>query len=586
MLYVAPLCPAGHLPHRAGDWPAAVVSPIAEVGDWGNNQGERNLSPCGGDVRQDRGGREGAPAFATWLAVFVALATFFLSNSAFAHAALVSSIPADGTTVATAPRQVVLTFNEPISPLVLKLVRPDGSVEPLDKVAPGDASLAIEMPAMGEGTHILSWRIVSADGHPVGGSLLFSVGAPSASGQPSLAVTAEWPVATALWLDKVVLYIGLFVGIGGVFFLSWIGPATGRVRNVVAAALGLGLLASPLLVVVQGLDALELPLSAVTNRSAWSAGLGTSFGDTAAIAAIAMLVASAAMAVGSRAIAQPLGAAALAGVGLALAASGHAANAEPHWLTKPAVFLHTASLALWAGALMPLASLLLCGGPQATASLRRFSQLIPLPVGVLVITGAILALIQVETVSALVSTRYGYVLLAKLALVAVLVGLAAYNRWRLTQNTLDGDVGAARAMARAIRIELILVAAILSVVALWRFTPPPRVIAVEAAMPAAAHLHGEKAMADLSITPGRAGEVAVSVFVMTPAFEPLHAKEVTVRLRGAGIEPFKRKLVQVDGAWRADGVAIPMAGHWIVGLDILVSDFEMVKLEGEVRIRP
>jgi copper transport protein len=141
-------------------------------------------------------------------------------------------------------------------------------------------------------------------------------------------------------------------------------------------------------------------------------------------------------------------------------------------------------------------------------------------------------------------------------------------------------------MARTVHAEIVLVAAVLAVAALWRFTPPPRVIAIEVAKPATVHLHGEKAMADVAVTPGRAGQVSVSAFVMTPSFDPLPAKEVTFSLSASGIEPFKRPATLVEGTWRADGLAIPFPGRWTVGVDVLISDFEMAKLQGEVEIRP
>ena len=89
------------------------------------------------------------------------------------------------------------------------------------------------------------------------------------------------------------------------------------------------------------------------------------------------------------------------------------------------------------------------------------------------------------------------------------------------------------------------------------------------------------------MTPGRAGPVAVSMFVMNGAFDPLPAKEVTLVLSNpaAGIEPIRRPAKLVDSAWRVDDLVVPLGGRWTVRLDILVSDFEMVKLEGEIAIR-
>ena len=58
--------------------------------------------------------------------------------------------PADGAIVQAAPKQFSLTFNEPVSPLVLKLVRPDGSSSPLDHYALEDATLVIDAPELAE----------------------------------------------------------------------------------------------------------------------------------------------------------------------------------------------------------------------------------------------------------------------------------------------------------------------------------------------------------------------------------------------------------------------------------------------------
>ena len=216
--------------------------------------------------------------------------TFSSSTTpAFAHSALIASVPADGAIVQAAPRQFSLTFNEPVSPLVLKLVRPDGSSSPLDRYALKGATLVIDAPELAGGTHVLFWRIVSADGHPVGGSLVFSVGAPSAGGPPEAVARADRSVQAALWLSKVALYAGLFFGVGGAFFLAWIGSASGRAKVFTLGLLRIGLVAALASVGLQGLDALDLPLPALISPAAWDAGFGTSYGSTATAALLALL---------------------------------------------------------------------------------------------------------------------------------------------------------------------------------------------------------------------------------------------------------------------------------------------------------
>ncbi|TJW77682.1 MAG: copper resistance protein CopC, partial [Mesorhizobium sp.] len=116
----------------------------------------------------------------------------------------------------------------------------------------------------------------------------------------------------------------------------------------------------------------------------------------------------------------------------------------------------------------------------------------------------------------------------------------------------------------------------------------PRALAIAAAQPASVHIHTPKAMADLSITPGHVGPVAASIVIMTGDFGPLDASQVTLVLSkpDAGIEPIKRAATKRgDGTWRVDDLVVPVPGRWTARLDILVSDFEMVKIEAPIDIR-
>lgn len=118
------------------------------------------------------------------LAVFAAAAVALVgaTAAALAHASLLRATPSDGAVLAAWPTQMALTFSEPVRPLVLTLVGPGGSIQRVETIAPSDV-LTIDLPeaASAEGSHVLSWRVVSSDGHPVGGAVRFAVGAPSAN---------------------------------------------------------------------------------------------------------------------------------------------------------------------------------------------------------------------------------------------------------------------------------------------------------------------------------------------------------------------------------------------------------------------
>lgn len=521
------------------------------------------------------------------IVVLFAVLAVFGAGQASAHASLVKTEPTDGAMLQQSPNRFSLAFSEPVSPLVLTLVRPDGTPERLTSFRSDGQTLGIDNPQpLGSGTHVLSWRVISADGHPVGGSLLFSVGSVSAA--PAAGDAIDPWLHRAIWVVKIMLYLGLFLGVGGAFALSWLaGEGRGGERFVVAMLLA-GLIAAPVSLGLQGLDALGAPFEQFAQTIVWKTAFATSFVWTALIAAIALGLGLLALVL-PRADARPFAAIALIAVGVALAASGHASAAAPQWLTRPMVFVHAVGIAFWAGALTPLAVALKRQTAGADMLLRRFSVAIMPVVAALVVAGIVLAVIQVETVSALVDTDYGRLLLAKLALVVGLFALAATNRWALTRPAEAGQSAARHRLVRSIAVETLIVLAIFGIVAGWRFTPPPRALAITAAEPVSTHMMRLQAMADLTVTPGKAGPVSVSIMLMTGDFGPLDAKEVTLVLSRpeAGIEPLKRAATKPgDGTWLVDGLVIPFPGRWTVRLDILVSDFEMVKLEGPIDIRP
>jgi copper transport protein len=522
-----------------------------------------------------------------WLvAALMAMAILAVPGRAFAHAALVATDPADGAVLTQSPTRFSLTFSEPVSPLVLTLVRPDGSQLALTSFRLNDQTVEIDNPeTLKSGTHVLSWRVVSVDGHPVGGSALFSIGAPSAA--PMAAEAVDRTLRAAIWIARLFLYAGLFLGVGGAFALAWLAGDRRCGQRIVAAALLFGLVAAPVSLGLQGLDGLGAPLARFATAAVWKTALETSYVWTVLIGLIALGLALLSLA-GPSALRKLSACAALLGVGAGLAASGHASAAEPQWLTRPLVFLHGTAIAFWAGSLAPLGLALRREPAEAKVFLRRFSRAILPVVILLAASGIVLAIIQVEQPSALIDTSYGRLLLLKLALLLFLFTLAAVNRWTLTAPAEAGDTEVQRRLVRSIGIEVVIVLAIFGVAAGWRFTPPPRALAIAAAQPVSIHIHTLEAMADLSITPGHAGEVAASMVIMTGDFGPLDAKAVTLVLSKAdsGIEPIKRPATKPgDGTWRVDNLVIPISGRWNARLDILVSDFEMVKIEAPIEIR-
>lgn len=535
-------------------------------------------------------------------AVWLLLCLCVLSvEPAFGHASLIGSNPQDGAVVQNAPGVFSITFNEPVTPITLKLVRPDGTVSLLSDYKLDDQILTITSPGkLDNGSYALSYRVISADGHPVGGTIVFAVGAPSTS---KLAATVDdTPQTTRLVIiiDRILIYTGLFLGVGGAFAIAWLGQAGQATISITRAFLGVGLVATVAALGLQGLDVLAVSPGNLLQMAPWRAGYGTSYALTVGLASAAIVLGLIALA-DRQHPGRATSLAALQLVGFALAASGHASDAEPHWLTKPAVFLHAIMIAFWVGALPPLLLALSNGNVGASRFLVRFSKSIPYAVAILVTSGAILAFIQVREPGALLTTDYGRIMLIKLILLAVLFLLALINRVKLTRPALEamqeGTVflsegqqdRAGRHLRRSVLAEILLVLAIFVAVANWRFTPPPRVLIEAAKQPISIHLHSDKVMAELTIIPGSVGPVSMIVEPMANGSDELTIREIIVAFSNpaAGIEPIRRKAVLTEAReWVVNDLSIPIAGQWTVRVDILISEFEMASLEGTVRIAP
>jgi methionine-rich copper-binding protein CopC len=153
---------------------------------------------------------------------------------ALAHAGLASSEPADGDVMSSAPTEVVFTFTEPVAgPAFVTVLGPDGS-----NVAEGDA--VIDGATVTQSTKLLpqqgaytaSYRVISADGHPVVGTIHFTVDPLHANAAPAEAACADdcrGATTTPLWQRE----------------STWIVAALAALAAGIALVFGLGLRSRP-----------------------------------------------------------------------------------------------------------------------------------------------------------------------------------------------------------------------------------------------------------------------------------------------------------------------------------------------------
>jgi copper resistance protein C len=127
------------------------------------------------------------------------LGSLALGGSADAHAALRSIAPADGARLSTAPTQVVLTFDEPVSTSFATVTVTDAggaSVSSGPARVKGAVVTQDLTPGLAAGPYAVAYRVVSDDGHPVSERTTFTVLAPAGADAPASGPT-ETPLASS-----------------------------------------------------------------------------------------------------------------------------------------------------------------------------------------------------------------------------------------------------------------------------------------------------------------------------------------------------------------------------------------------------
>lgn len=109
--------------------------------------------------------------------VIVLLSLLAGAPTGAAHAQLKSSNPADGAQLKSPPKQVTLEFGEPVDAgfATVTVLGPDGrSHWEAGKVQASGAKVSAPLRPLGpKGRYVIKYRVLSADGHPVSGSVTF-----------------------------------------------------------------------------------------------------------------------------------------------------------------------------------------------------------------------------------------------------------------------------------------------------------------------------------------------------------------------------------------------------------------------------
>lgn len=564
-------------------------------------------------------GRAPAAAAALLPAVLLAVLLALLlvggaAAPASAHANLVSTDPVEGAILEEAPEQVTFTFDEPVSLVAdgLQVFDATGAAVEVaagsrDEVVTGDLGGGLD-----DGTYVVTWRVVSADGHPIAGSLTFHVGAPSEEVVPPGTAAGDLgggPVKRVLAVVTAVDYVLLLTAGGLVVFLGWVtrgvrlrADVRRRLVRITRIAAGGAVLAAAVVVPLSGAYQQGSGLGGVLEGASYDVAL---VGDDLLVLVLqAFGLGAAGWAVGrERGGAPPvtgdLGAAAAV---WSPAVVGHTRAYEPESLLVVTDALHLTAGAVWLGGLVGLVVALpsLAGGARAAASvLARFSTVGASVLGALAITGLLIGWRILGSWSALFGETYGRLLLVKVGIAAVVAAIAGWNRFRLVPAVTgsgghDGARRGAGLVRRAVAAEGCLLVALLAVTGFLVVQAPKdepfAVAGPAAAEPVPAVVVGDvRVLALVSDGPGL--QRALTVQLQDEQGEPIDlygAPAVSLRTAGGSgdadvdlgeipVEPI------ASGTYRAD-VTFPLAGTWAVQVSVRADEFDNPVTTVEVEV--
>ncbi|MGB0873262.1 MAG: copper resistance CopC/CopD family protein [Solirubrobacterales bacterium] len=569
---------------------------------------------------------------ATWaIAVFVLVAALIAPAGASAHAQLEQTEPSRDATVAEFPQAVSFTFSEPVEANfgAVRVYSADGDRVDDGRLtrADGDRKVAVGLRAgTGRGTFTATYRVVSADSHPVSGGFVFHVGESSRQTSATVAELVEeadsGPVTDAA--NTVMTFLGyaaLAFAFGGLVFLKFVlMPAASRLGHTAESAIAgfrkrgdvlitvaviAGVVSAVGELLLQGAIAAGQSLWSSLNAETISSVVDTRSGTWMAVrVAVWVAIALTWLFSGRRRGAHTATAVLL--VLLAVASElpalvGHAGATGPRLLTPIADFIHVAAASIWIGGLaaaviaLPAATAVLVPRQRSTLLVDVFARFSPLALGsviLVVASGIVQSVVHLTSISELIETAFGRAILAKALLLSILVGIAAYNRQiALPRLRRQSDAGESPGVVgtrikRALSAEVLLAFAALAVASMLVGYSPTSA----AQGPFSETTNIGPVEMQLTVDPASTGVNELHVYLLDPktaaAFDDAEEFKLSARLDDPPVGPIELDARKAGpGHYLVTSANFAVGGDWQLNAIVRVSDFDQYEKAVEFTVR-
>jgi copper transport protein len=529
------------------------------------------------------------------------------TTAASAHATLESSSPADGQSVLTSPSEIRITFSEAVTTISggLSVLDADGKTVDVgnSEVVGGRTLVAPISETLSDGTYVATYRVLSADGHPVSGSLLFAVGAGALdrSAQPSSSGDRLWEIIGGI--SRFIMYLAALVAAGVAFFLAFIHDhAEDRWRIVPFVRIGsiLALLSAIGIVMSQAALLTGKGAGAVTDSNVLRDVLNQNLGWSLALLMIGLAAVHLSTDIPKKMMSKSLALSGGLAVTVSFAVWGHATELSPTAISLAADAIHATAAALWLGGLVGLVMVLSLRTPEtvrATAGIiGRFSRMAFWSVIALTLAGLTLTITGSDaSLNSILTTTWGQLVLAKIGLTLIVVLIAAWNRRTLvpsltspTENT--GELAVRWAtLRRTIRAEALLLVAVVALTAIVVNVPPARTAVVAKADRVDITQRVDTGNVQLSVDPAIVGPNTVAVRYTDGTGQPINvANSMSIEFSqpSAGLEPITRQVPASEpGVFVIQGNELSIPGTWTITIAVRTGDFTEQRTSFEVPVR-